>query len=71
MLYILLQLYSALLSAKLQPFDFVMGKNKLFMKIFKRTVPKSDPCGTPVLISHHELKYEPIFVRRFRLVRLI
>ena len=28
-----------------------------------------DPCGTPLLISHHQLKYELIFVRCFRLVR--
>ena len=27
-----------------------------------------DPCGTPVLIAHHELKDEPIFDLCFRLV---
>ena len=39
------------------------------MDILKRRGPRIDLCGTPVLISHHELKYEPIFVLCFRLVR--
>ena len=56
-------------SAKLQTSDFVMKKNKSFMKILKRIGPRIEPCGTPVLMSHHELKDEPIFVLCFRLVR--
>ena len=36
--------------------DFVMKKNKSFMKMFKRIGPRIEPCGTPVLMSHHELK---------------
>ena len=39
-----------------------MEKNKSFMKTFKRRRPRSDPCDTPVLISHDELKDESIFV---------
>ena len=49
-------------TAKLQTSEFVMEKNKSFMKTFKRKRPRSDPCDTPVLISHHELKDESIFV---------
>ena len=52
-------------STKLQASDFVMEKNKSFMKILKRSGPRIDPCGTPVLISHHELKDEPVFVLCF------
>ena len=62
------QLYSVLSSAKLQNSDFVAAKNKSFTKILKRRVPMIDPCGTPVLIAHHELKDEPIFDLCFRLV---
>ena len=60
---------NVLSSAKLQTSDFVMEKNKSFMNILKRRGPRTDPCGTPVLISHHELKDEPIFLLCFRLVR--
>ena len=49
--------------------DFFKEKNKSFMKILKRRGPMIDPCGTPVLISQHELKDEPVFVLCFRLVR--
>ena len=63
------QLYSALSSEKLQTSDFVMEENKSFMKILKRRGPRIDSCGTPVLISHHELKGEPIFLLCFRLIR--
>ena len=38
------------------------------MKILK-IIRGGVDCGTPVLISHHELKDEPIFVLCFRLVR--
>ena len=44
-------------------------KDKSFMNILKRRGPRIDPCGTTVLISHHELKDEPIFVLCFQLVR--
>ena len=47
-------------SAKLRTSDFAMDKNKSSMKILKRRGPRIDPCGTPILISHHELKDEPI-----------
>ena len=30
------------------------------MKILKGIGPRIEPCGTPVLTSHHELKDEPI-----------
>ena len=56
-------------SANLQTSDFVLKKNKSFMKILKGIGPRIEPCGTPVLMSHHELKDEPIFVLCFRLVR--
>ena len=49
-------MYNVLSSAKLQTSDFVMEKNKSFMNILKRRGPRIDPCGTSVLISHHELK---------------
>ena len=62
----LLQLYNMPSSAKLQICDFLMDKNKLFMKILKRRGPRIDPCGTPLLILHHELKDEVLY---FRLVR--
>ena len=55
-------------SAKLHTSEFVMDKNKLFIKILKRRGPRIDPCDTPGLISHHELKDEPNFVLCFRLV---
>ena len=61
----LLQLYSVLSSPKLQTSDFVTDKNKSFIKTLKRRGPRIDPCGMPVLISHRELKEEPIFVRCF------
>ena len=56
-------------SEKLQTSDLVMKENKSFMKILKRIGPKIESRGTPVLMSHHELKEEPIFVLCFRLVR--
>ena len=56
-------------SAKIQTSYIVMEKNESFMKILKRKGPMIDPCGTPVLISHHELKDEPIFILCFRFVR--
>ena len=39
------------------------------MKILKRRGPRIDPCGTPVLILHHELKDEPVLVLCFLLVK--
>ena len=39
------------------------------MKTSKRRGPKIDPCGTLLLILHHELKDEPILVFCFQLVR--
>ena len=56
-------------SAKLQTCDFVMKKNKSFMRILKRIGPRIEPCGTPVFMSHYELKDEPVFALCFRLVR--
>ena len=56
-------------SAKIQTSDIVMEKNESFMKVLKRKGPMIDPCGTPVLISHDELKDEPIFILCFRFVR--
>ena len=58
-----------LLSAKIQTSDFVMKKNQSFIKILKRIGPRIEPCGTPVLMSHHELKDQPIFALCVRLVR--
>ena len=55
-----MQVCSVFSSAKLQISDLVMEKNKSFMKILKRRGSRIDPCGTPVLISHHELKDEPV-----------
>ena len=56
-------------SAKLQTSDFVTEKNESFMKVLKRRGPRIDLCGIPVLISHHELKDEPVIVLCFGLVR--
>ena len=64
-----MQLYSVLSPVKLQTSDFVMEKNKSFMKISNRRGPRINLCGTPVLISHQELKDEPVLVLCFRLVR--
>ena len=57
----LLQLYSVL-SAKLQTFDFVIKKNKSLTNILNSRGPRIEHCGTPVLISYHELNAEPILV---------
>ena len=53
----------------LQILDLVMKKNQSFIKILKRIGPRIEPCGTPVLMSHHELKDQPIFALCVRLVR--
>ena len=52
----LFQLYNVLSSAKLQTFDFIMDKNKLFLKLLKSTGQRIDSCGTPILILYHDLK---------------
>ena len=56
-------------SAKLQTSDFIMEKNKSFTKMLNNKGPSIHPCGTPVSISRHELKDDPIFVPclRFKL----
>ena len=66
-----MQLFSVLSSAKLQTFDFVMKKNKSFMKVLKRIGSMIEPCGTHVLISRHELKDEPIFRPLFPISKII
>ena len=65
----LLQLYSVLSSVKLQTFVFVMEKNKSLINKLKSRNTRIEPCGTPVLISYHELNAEPILVFCLRLVR--
>ena len=52
-------------SAKLHTSDFLMEKNKLLINILNRRGPRIDSCGTPALISHHELNDEPILVLCF------
>ena len=58
-------------SAQLQTSDFVIEKNKSFMKILKRKGRRIDPCGTPVLILCLELKQELILVLCFLLLKII
>ena len=60
-----LQLYSALSSVKLQTSE----KNNLLINILKSRDPGTEPCGTPVLSSYHEIKAKPILVLCLRLVR--
>ena len=57
----MLQLNNLLSNAKLQTSDFVTENNKSLINILTRRGPRINSCGTPVLISYHELNAEPIF----------
>ena len=56
----LLQLYSVLSSAKFQISDFLIEKNKSLINLLNSRAPRIEHCGTPVLISYHELNAERI-----------
>ena len=51
----LLVAYKMLSSAKLQNFDLFRKKIMSLMDILNRSDPKTEPCGTPDVISSHEL----------------
>ena len=56
------------LLAKLQTSVSLMKSIRSFMKWLSKIGPNIDPCRTPLRISRHELKDNPIFTRLRRFV---